>query len=100
MGRLEDELDRLERETERLARDGRDRPDPERTARLGDLILSIRRGESTDGFDPGEVEEVRATLDRIGPALERTVARLTAKGWGWRSPDGEDGDEPLGEGLS
>lgn len=97
MGRLEDQITRLEAEIDGLLHDPeqalRDH-EAERQAeheRLTQLIHALETGGDLSAHDPEEVEEIRGVLEDIRPALESLVARGAIPGP--PTPSGEDGDD-------
>ncbi len=80
MGRIEDEIAKLGAELDALdhAHVGNRL---EREAYLAGLIRAAMHGEGEEDYPAEEVEKVRGKLERLRPAFERVVARLSEKGW-------------------
>ncbi len=87
MGRLEEELERIERELAALEASRTPAGREQRHARLKALVAALRGGRDTSGFDPGEVTRVEEAMIRYSPALDRVMERVRRKG----GVIGEDG---------
>ena len=91
MCRIEDEIAKLRAELDVL--DRAHTAWPERGAYLDCLSRAAINGENEEAYPAEEVEKLRGGLERLRPAFESVLERMTAKGWVKR--DGGTWGEPV-----